>query len=770
MFATRPLARAIALLVVLLGLLVCGPAHAGKRSMIPPGQEPQIREFVEAALASARTADELPVTVTERVSIAIDRDRIRVILEPTEPSAAALPRLVVFHPNAVADDAGDALAPGVILECGPFELPTSCPSASVTAWMPVARRLADGRAPFVDVIWQVSETGVQSRDSDEPEPERSSIAVGLDRGAVIVAALLGLWLIVGAARRRGFAARVGKLELAGLLGLLALFVIASLNVTSMLPLHEHNSFIARSDCAIDPRCTNDPAGAWSMTTLHGYGMLLERIPYRAGAVARLSLAVSVVMLALVWGLTRRLTIELDRPQLAAVAGLSAVAVLASNPVVWRLSGAATLWPWTLCWLLAAALAGLEAARACASEHRRERVRGSAAWLLASICLAHACAGNLVCLSLGALLVLAPVSWTRTTNPREAVVRGLGIGLLAAGVFALLVAPDYIDGYATAFGPTGLDDSVTLVRMLGDLNPLLLDPSLTTPIWAIATATACVLALVVRARTGAGTKAPLRTLRLLAPLIYAYLVPAGFLGLAAGDLVGSGYPVGFINHHWELVFTAIAVGLALAWLVDSLEQLRPSTARPRWRAWATLIPATLTVAALALAPLAREGWRMATGERVLERELVALERSFTELPEHDLLVVAPRLLEPLTDAPTSWDPLEVVFPVGFYEYAMRERGLEPALVVDFEHVPQPRPGERILLYLGSSLRSFQPHEIAAGEVPDQLERPVLARLRDDWTLEPVLEFVIETEQHEAISQRLGADRVDELELGFYSMLH
>ena len=158
--------------------------------------------------------------------------------------------------------------------------------------------------------------------------------------------------------------------------------------------------------------------------------------------------------------------------------------------------------------------------------------------------------------------------------------------------------------------------------------------------------------------------------------------------------------------------------------------------------------------------------MATGENVLERELVALEQSFAVLPEHDLLVVAPRILAPLTDAPSQWDPLEVVFPVGAYEHAMRERGLEPALVVSVDGLPEPRPGARILLYIGSNLRSFQPHEIAAGVVPDGLERPDVVRLRDAWTMEVVHEFVIRTEQHEAMSQRLAADRMAEIELGFY----
>jgi hypothetical protein len=740
--------RAIALLFALLTLLLPWTALAGKRSMIPPGQEQRIREFVDTALAAARAANELPDAVDERVSIGIDRDRIRVILHPAGPADEPLPRLVVFHPEAVADDAGGVLAPGVTLECGPLELPSPCAESIATAWTPVAVRLASAREPVIEEVWQVEETGVQSHDATPSR--RTAGAVWIDRGAVIAAVVLGLALLGFAMRGRSASdpLRVGKWELLALLGLLGLFVAESAYETLLLPLHEHNSFIARSDCAIDERCVTDPAGAWSMTTMHGYGLLLELIPYRVGALSRLSLAVSVIMLVLVWGLTRRLAVELG---FSSAAGVIAVGVLASNPVIWRLSGAATFWPWTLSWTLAAALAGLWAARACASEHRRERLAGAAGWVLAAMSLAFAAAGNVVCLTLGACLVLGPLCWARA----GALWRTVWIGPIAVGVFALLVAPDVVQGYERAFGPTGIDDSLTVERMIEDFNPLLLDWRIVTPVWALACIGVVTLAVARRVRRGAARTpgARGRALRLLAPIAYAYLVPAAYLGVAAHEVVGSGYPSGFINHHWELVFTAIAVGLALGWLMGLHR-----------RAW--LVPAGLTVLALLLAPLAREGWRMALGENVLERELVALERSFAVLPEHDVLVVAPRVLAPLTDAPSQWDPLEVVFPVGAYEYAMRERGLEPALVVSLDRLPERRPGERILLYVGSSLRSFQPHELAAGVVPDGLERPDVVRLRDQWTMEVVHEFAIRTEQHEAMSQRLAADRRGEIELGFY----
>ncbi|HLT36178.1 MAG TPA: hypothetical protein VK034_07830 [Enhygromyxa sp.] len=759
---------AAALLLALVITLLPHAAHAGKRSMIPPGQEQQIREFVEAALAASRAAGELPTAVDERSSISIDRDRIRVILHPLDPSEQPLPQLLVFHPEALGEDA-EELAAGVTLECG--APPITCSAATKAAWRPVARRLAGARDPVVEALWQVEETGVLAL--EEAEVQR---VVWVDRGGVIAALLLAVAALL-LARRHG-SERPSKAELAILIALLLGFVVATESFTNLVPLHEHNSFVARSDCALDERCDDDPAGgAWTMTALHAYGLLLEWIPYRPAALARLSLAISVIMLTLVWALTRRLAIELGRREWASTAGLAAVAVLVSNPVFWRLSGAASFWPWSLGWILGAALAGLWAARACANEHRQERLAGALGWVLATLCLAFAAAGNLVCLTLGTGLVLAPLCWSRAWDRSrwsDALRRAAWIGPPAIAGFALLVANDYVRGFVGVFGSGGFDDSVTLRAMIYEFNPLLLDPQLVTPVWALAIVAALLLSLGMTARglrrcsstsTASVRRAGLQPLRLLAPLAYAYLVPAAFLGIAASEVIGSGYPSGFLNHHWELVFTAIAVGLGIAWLADLLERLRPSSARLRW-AW--VVPSTLTAAALLLAPHAREGWRMATGELVVERELVALERSFAALPEHDLLVVAPRILAPLTDKPTEWDPLEVVFPVGFYRYALRERGFEPGLVVDYERMPPLRPGERILLYVGSSLRSFQPHEIADGVVPDDLERPDVARLRNDWEIEPVHEFAISTAQHEAASQRLGADRVVEIELGYFWM--
>ncbi|KIG12952.1 hypothetical protein DB30_00836 [Enhygromyxa salina] len=638
-------------------------------------------------------------------------------------------------------------------------------------------RLASARAPVADLVWQLDEPDAgPSRSSASPATTPGRSLAWVDRGVALIVALLGLGLAwFGARANRRTPAAIRWPELLGLALLLLGFVGATLTMTSVLPLHEHNSFIARSDCAIDDHCLEDPASAWNLTTLQVYGSLLSRVPYRAAALSGVSLACSVLVLVLLWALGRTLMRALGRPELGAVAGLSAVAVLACHPVAWRLAGAATFWPWALAWCLAGAVAGLWASGAVASSDRSTRAAGGLAWVVAAGCLAIACGGNFVLLTLGACLLAAPCCWSPAWSGepagqpwRAAGIRAVVIGLPALGVFALVATPDYVAGYARAFGESGLDDSITLAEMWRRFNPLLLDGRISTRVWTPA------LLLGLAWMWPGQAKGPrLHALRTLAPLVYAWLIPAAFLGLAAGEVIGSGYPVGFINHHWELCWTALWTGLGVAWIVGALEARAPLRALvgerlPAGLRWSKVLPVALVLLAALLGPRAREGWRMATGERVLERELLALEATFAELPAHDVLVIPPRMLEPTTDAPTQWDRLEVVFPAGFYAYAMRERGLEPAQIIELDRLAEhpPAPGARVLFYMGSSLRSFQPHEIEAGAVDDGLERPPLLRLRDEWTLEGVHEFVVRGEQHEAISQRLGADRRSELELGFY----
>jgi hypothetical protein len=752
--------------MILASWLIPAIALAGRHSMIPPGQEQRIRGFVDEAIAAARAAGELPIELDETVDIHIERDRVGVTLHARDAEAVPeLPLLLIFHPEAVPEGSEGALAPGVLLRCGPIGVQHDCDAAQAEPWRPLAGRIAAARAPVADLVWQVDEVSGSPPAPDDVEVIRRRQGVWIDRVAALLAALLGLGIAgYGIWIGPGRSEALRWPELATLALLLLAFVGATLCFTPMLPLHEHNSFLARSDCAIDPECTDAPGGAWSMTTVHVYGWLLAAIPYRAHALAGLSLACSAVGLVLVWALGRTLMRALDRPALGPVAGLTAAGVLAVHPVAWRLAGAETFWPWSILCLLAAALAGSWAGLAVADADRRTRIAGALSWLVAAIWLALACGGNYVLLTLGACLGLAPSCWTPAWRGggRAAIVRLLLVGLPAFGLFALLVSSDYVTGYLRAFSDGGLGGTVRWFDIRRNFRPLLFDPRVSAPVWIGPS----IAALAWMWPMSRNRLAPLQ----LVPLLYAWAVPTAFLGLAAGDIIGSGYPVGFINHHWDLWLTALAAGLGTAFIVTLLDR-RPLPALladriPSFVSWSLVLPSALVLTAALWGPRVDEGWRMATGERVLERELVALEAAFEQLPEHDLLIVPPQVLEPTTDAPTQWDPLEVVFPKGFYNAAMRSRGLEPAQIVELDKLQEPRPGARILFYVGSSLRSFQPHEIAAGAVTDDLDRPVLRAVHDAWEFEPAYEFVIQTQQHPEISQRLGADRVSEIRLGFY----
>ncbi|MCA9696167.1 MAG: hypothetical protein KC431_01495, partial [Myxococcales bacterium] len=397
----RPLGVWLEVLLVLVLLLLPGRAQAGKRSMIPPGQEQTIRTFVEAGL----DAGEGPAP-----SIGIDRDRIHV-------DVGEGLRFVIFHPEVALTDPGDSavlVAPGVLLVCGPAEAPRPCSDDERERERPRAEALARARDEVADTIWIIEESGqpgaaatntgsaedTSGRPSHDP-PRRSGDWIG--QLAALLALVTGLGLALVAARERRRERRtIPPLELAALLALLTTFVALTLHFTALMPLHEHNSFVARSDCAIDERCVDDPVSGWSPTAFAGYRLLLTAIPYEVPWLSRLSLILSLIDLVLAWALARTTMLALGRPRLASIAGLTTVAILALHPVFWRLAGSASFWPWSLAWMQSALLAGLWASRV-----GRPRL-AALGWLVAATSLALAAGGNLVCLTLGPLFLLAPL--------------------------------------------------------------------------------------------------------------------------------------------------------------------------------------------------------------------------------------------------------------------------------------------------------------------------------------------------------------------------
>jgi hypothetical protein len=734
--------------VLALWLLVGQTAWAGKRSMIPPGREAVIRELIERALAS----DPHP-------TFRIDRDRIHVTANVVAADGLEAPRFVIFHPEVEPHgELGESLAPGVVIECGPAAEPRRCDPAERERWRASAEALARERDPVAAEIWQIEESGVDSR-SVAGQP--SAPDLGLDRVGMLLGLLGGL-IVLGLESRSPTRSRrrLHAFEWLGLLGLLVVFVACTIHYTSPWPLHEHNSFVARADCAIDERCLDDPAAAWSPTSLHGYGLILAGFglgsigPWLSWLVG-VSVALSVIVVVMVWGLTRRVVVELGYPDLARPAALLAAAVLCVHPVYWRLAGAASFWPLALIGLLGAALAGLWASS------RSDIGAATLGWTVAACSFAFACGGNVVLLTLTPLALLAPLCWMRSRAASRPGLRLVIVGSIASVMLGLLIVSDVRYGLARAAGSVAASD-YPIRKLLREFDPLLFDARMSAWIWAPLIVAALAWTIpAARARLPEPASIDVHPLRLLAPIGYAWVVPHLFLGVAASELIGSGYPVGFINHHWELVGSAVAVGLGSAWVLGWWS----TRAGQRWQSPACV---GVVVVALLLGPCAGEGWRMATGELVVERELAALQRHFPALPEHDRLIVAPRILEVIDGVSHRGDPIEVVFPIVAYQRAMRGLGREPALVDELDTLARRAPdaNERVLVYVGTSLRSFLPAEIAAGVVPDGLERAPLLRLRDRWVLEPVLEFELRTEQHEAVSMRLGADRAPVIELGFY----
>ncbi len=741
--------RWLALALTLAALTLGAPrraAAAPSPHVITPGHDAAITEMIRAALEEATPAGE----EAPRFGVAIERDVLRVRVFEGDDAGPSM-TLVVGAPGAALEAAGSrAIADAVALRCDP-----ACSAEAEAAARARAEALTRRRDAIADTVWKKIErppepTPGVARLHDTGQWTYGDFDPAQRWSARLALAYALLWALACAAarlyrRRRALLEDLRRhapllLVIAGFLGLCAA-------LPDFLPIHDHNTYVARCECARSLTCDEDVRGAFSAPIFHVYGLLLQLVPPGSYGNGIMSVACSALAITLLYALIRRVVrvagpVDASTRALAASAAIWAAGFAAFHPLMLRTATSGILWPYNVVCVLAA---GVAATRFAA----RGRIADA---LAAAVLFALAVLGNLVCLALAPLVVLVPLCWRpRGEGARRSVALGLGLGL-GVLVFALLVAPTFLDVLANRIvrgdGADRFDQP--LGRLLWWLLSSLLyfDYRLTpAPLGILA-----LLGVVGLAR---------RRARVDVPFVYLLLATDIPLTLQVVSFT-EGYPTRFIHGYPALLWFAALAGLGAALLVTWLK-----SHVHRAPAWALRLGlAGLCVVAI---PTAYEGLAFTRGSRALGREVAALERSFAALPEHDALVLPPVILPPPKGIQLRSDPVEAFFPMAPYRAAMRARGQAPivARLDDLLALETTRlEHERVLVYLGVTLHSFAPEEISAGMAARSYERPLLQRLRARYELEPALTFSISTEQHPAVAMRLAADRVDAVELGFY----
>ncbi|NOY93491.1 MAG: hypothetical protein GXP55_20090 [Deltaproteobacteria bacterium] len=510
--------------------------------------------------------------------------------------------------------------------------------------------------------------------------------------------------------------------------LLALAILASLAAAVMpaLPVHEHNSFVARVDCAIDPACDSERPG-WMPPTYHAEGLILGPWPRRYP----LAFAAGFALTLLAWLLFADSLRRIRR--LSGASGGERVALLtfafaSLHPVAARLSVAGTFWPWAdVCLFGAAWLA------TWAVEHR-----SLSAWVSAAGFFAFALSSSVTFLGLLPLVWVVPWAWSRRPpTPRS---------LLPLALLGVFVGPY---AWLTLRQMGGAAAAMPWSQKLASVIPNLiyLDPRLTPlPLGLL-----FILGLVV----------VLRRPRRNAPLLAAFVLTEALLGSIQS--FDSGYPVRLIHGTTSLYFSAWLAAEGAWWLVDGLR---------RWRAVPTRVALVGLLGLILLAaPSASEAWAFAWGPRVLGPERRAFSRALAELPPHRLLVVPPEIFPRPEGIPWAGDPLEVRYPWGEYrsvEAQRRQPGAQLVSLGDYLSRPEDFTGQETLLYLGAGLRSFAPVEKDAGLVRPPYARPSLCALLRTHTLEPVATFELSTRNHPKALLRLTGDALPVATLGFFRL--
>lgn len=694
-------------------------ANANAIWVIPRGHEQSILELAQTAVSEASEATLLGVSINDGWIT------IHTSLDGRQPRD-----IVLGRPGESAMPLGGpwtSLGGNVWLNCD-----DSCLEGEVEAWRAVAAGLAREALPRKSTLW------VQAFEAERGHHlEGSKAAFNARRWVTVgIFSFASLWLLWAAARV--FRKQRFERDALGLFAVLLAFVTVAILVPDHLSVHDHNSFVLRSDCAFSPDCDVDPrAPGWSTPTFHVYHLLLSPLPNRSGSTSMASLALTVFAALLSYVFVRMLFTHFERPRAGRVAAFWAVVFFLAQPVVLRLAVADTFWPLFLVALWASGVALLYALRT-----------GSfAAMLAASGWFAIAALSSVVYLTIIPVAVVAILAWRLKPSgaPRWAAPIAIASGLL-------FIAPYFFDAFQSMFLK---DDSgsgfllAVFVKMLHVLveGLLWLRPSL-TPFVGMLLLVLALLAFLTNYR------------RMLLPIVFLFLLTEPMLSSLSSMELVDGFPGRLVLALPGLHILAVLGGGGFAWL-DERVRFRSSFLQG---ALAGLLVVSLLFCSL--------GWMFVTESTALGRELTEISRAFDDLEQHDLLVLSPTILPRLAGTQGGGDPVEVHFPQGEYRYVFKQRGLDsaPAVTLDI-FLEQVARGEfqqhqRVLFHMSTGLRTFLRAEIDSGVVPDSLERPELVALREQYVLEPARVYDIDTRQYSGISARLLADRQDSSELGFY----
>ncbi len=528
-----------------------------------------------------------------------------------------------------------------------------------------------------------------------------------------------------AALDRKLLAAVGAVLAAGALTLLIAHV-------PFEPAHDHNTFIARADCAHDRGCVEVPRGAWGLPSIAAYGLFLRVLPYRLLTLSVVSLAFTALDAALLVALVRALVARTTQRAHAPVAGALAGLFLVCHPALARVAAADTPWPFAVACLLAAALSTLGACEPDAPPWETAAALGAFGFAMTS---------NSVFVALAPMVLLAPWAWsTAPLRPRASMVPALLL-------WALLITPSVLDVAQSLFlrsdhggQASRLSDGLGLFVPGARETILYLDARVTPRSWALL----CLLGLGV---------ALWRPALPLAVVALAWLVTEVPLG---GQVpLDGGYPTryvhGFASHFFASTFASFGAVIVL------------DRARKGWPAAAIVMAA----AALLPWPLSREAIAFARERRPLSLEARAVSSAFDHLPPCDVIVVPPEIQDDMGCTHRGSDPVEAIFQSGELRWVYQHRGLRPPRVVPANGFSDEQArGRRVLFYEGSVYHTFIPCESRERRIPASLERPLLTGIRARFTLTPARTFTVPTAQHRFAELRVMADRVPFVRLGFY----